>query len=283
MARSITDIQNSLIAQVQGDPVLGPKLTSTSRVAIWRLWTYIIAVCQWTLETLYDTFVIDVNNTIADKNPHTPKWYAGKALAFQFGQPLVGDTDTYDNSALSDDQIAATKVVSYAAVIEQVVNNRNVLRIKLATTANGDLAPLPNDQLTAFTAYMARIKDAGVKLLITTNIPDGLRLNIDFYYDALILNGTGGRNDGTDTSPVQTAVKSFLNNLPFNGVFSVNQLNDALQQVSGYKDLRINYALTQYGNLPYTAVNVTYIPDSGYLRIINPATDLLINFIPYSE
>lgn len=283
MARSISDIQNALISQVQGDPVLGPKLTSTSRVALWRLWTYIIAVCQWTLENLYDLFVADVNTLIATLKPHSTKWYAEKAKEFEFGQPLDEDNLVYDNSALSDDEIAASKVVSYAAVIEQVINGRNALRIKIATTAGNDLAPLPGDQLSAFVEYMRVIKDAGVKLVITTNVADALKLSLDFYYDPLILNSSGQRNDGTDMTPVPSAIDTFLKNLPFNGIFSINQLNDAIQKVLGYKDLKINYALVQYGLLPFTSVNVTYIPDSGYLRIFNPMTDLLINFIPYSE
>jgi len=283
MARSISDIQAALLTQVQNDPVLGPQLTSTSRVALWRLWCYVIAVCQWTLENLYDIFVALVNSIVANMKPHTLQWYRNKALAFQFGYPLVTDSDTYDNTGLSDDQIAASQVITYAAVIETILNNRRVLRVKVATMINGDLGPVPADQLAAFTAYMEAIKDAGVSLQITTANPDGLKLSVDFYYDPLILNSTGGRNDGTDTQPTQSAIDTFLKNLPFNGIFSINQLDNAIQAVQGYKDLRINYALAQYGALPYTSVNVMYIPDAGYLRILNPATDLTLNFIPYSE
>lgn len=283
MARSITDIQNALIAQVQADPTLGPLLTSTSRVAIWRLWTYVIAVCQWTLENLYDIFVAEVNSNIANMKPHTAQWYANKAKEFQYGYALLAESDVYDNNALSDDQIAASQVISYAAVIEAVLNNRRVLRIKVATLVNGDLGPVPSDQLAAFTAYMQTIKDAGVSLQITTANADGLQLSVDFYYDPLILTNAGARNDGTNPQPVQMAIDVFLKNLPFNGIFSINQLDNALQAVEGYKDLRINFALAKYGSLPYGAINVKYIPDAGYLRFVNPSTDLTLNFIPYSE
>lgn len=283
MARSISDIQQALISQVQSDPILGPLLTNNSRVSIWILFTYCIAVCQWTCENLYDAFVAMVNALLAQKMPHTAQWYASMSKAFLYGQQLIPDSDTYDTSLLTDDQITAAQIISYAAAIEQVVNNRVVLRIKVAKLINGDLGPLSSDELAAFTAYMTRIKDAGVALVITSTIADGLKASIDFYYDPLILNGAGSRNDGTATTPVQDAASNFLSNLPFNGVYSVNQFNDALQGVQGYKDLRINYALTQYGSLPYSAVNINYIPDSGYLRFLNPSTDLLINFIPYSE
>lgn len=282
MARTIAEIQASIITAIGQDPVLSTKLTSTSRVSLWRLWTYIIAVCQWTVENLYDIFVSDVNAIIDSKNPHTPQWYAGKARAFQFGQELAGDTDQYDNTGLTADQVEAMQIIHYAAVVETVVNNRNVLRIKVATTINGDLGPLSPDQLTAFSAYMARVKDAGVHLVITSTNADGIRLGLDFFYDALLLNSSGNRNDGTDQTPVQEAIDTFLKNLPFNGVFSVNKLVDTLQSVPGYKELRMNYVLAQYGNLPYSSVNVTYVPDSGYLRFIDPS-DLQINFYPYEQ
>jgi len=282
MARSISDIQASIIAAVQQDPILSVRLTSTSRVSVWRLWTYIIAVCQWTLENLYDLFVAEVNTTIDEKNPHSPQWYAGKARAFQFGMELASDTDKYDNTGLTDSQVEQLQIVNYAAVVEAVVNNQNVLRIKVATNIDGDLGPLSADQLTAFSAYMQRVKDAGVRLAISSTIADGLKLGMDFYYDPLILNSDGKRNDGTDQTPVQSAIDTFLKNLPFNGVFSINKLVDALQGVPGYKDLKLNYVLKQYGDLPYTSVSVTYVPDSGYLRFVS-AGDLAINFIPYEQ
>ena len=281
MARTISDIQTALLTQAQNDPTLGPLLTSTSRVAIYRLWLYVIAVCQWTLENLYDIFTAAVNSIIANMKPHSALWYRNMALAFQYGSALPSDTDTYDNTGLTDDQIAASKVIAYAAAVETVINGESVLRIKVAALVDGDLGPVPAYQLAAFTAYMARIKDAGVTLAITSGNPDGLQLSIDYYYDPLLLNAQGARNDGTDATPVQTAINVFLQSLDFNGQFSVNALDDALQQVPGYKDLRINYALTQYGALPYTSVNVRYTPDAGYLRLLNPATDLTINFVPY--
>src|SRR6185312_12053424 len=202
MARSISDIKAALLTQAQNDPVLGPLLTSTSRVAIYQLWLYIIAVCQWTIENLQDIFKSDVNETIANMKPHSNLWYRNIALAFQYGYSLPADSDTYDNTGLTTDQIAASQVIAFAAAQDAILNNRRVLRVKVAALMNGDLGPVPADQLAALTAYMARIKDAGVGLQITTGDPDALQLSIDFYYDPLILNSLGARNDGTDSSPI---------------------------------------------------------------------------------
>lgn len=283
MARSITDINNALIAQVQADPTLGPLLTSTSKVSIWGLLCYVVAVCQWTIENLQDIFKSDVNNTIATLKPHRNSWYGAKALAFQYGYDLPSDSDTYDNTGLTDADIAASQIISYVSVKEQQTLTGLVLRIKVATTVAGDLAALSAPQLTAFTAYMNLIKDAGVKLLITSGAADGLKLTMDIYYNALVLNDNGNRLDGTNDTPVQSCIETYLKNLPFNGVFALENLQNQLESVDGVELIDITNSQSQYGILPYTSFAVYYVPDSGYLRFIVPATDLIINFIPYSE
>lgn len=277
MARSITTIQNNIIAGVAANATLSPLLTSTSRVSIWRLLALVVATAIWTLETLFDIHVADVNETISKLKPHSLRWYAEKATAFQFGYNLVDDADYYDNTGIDETTIEASKVVAYAAVVEQ---DRG-LRIKVARDT-GDLAALTAPQLEAFEEYMKRIKDAGVRLNITSSAADELKLNIELYYNPLVLNSAGGRLDGTVSEPVQDAVKEYLKNLPFNGVFVLQNLIDVLQLVDGVKIAHLVGAQARYGLLPFQSFAVKYLPDAGYLRIPNPG-DLTITFIPYSE
>lgn len=277
MARSITTIQNNIIAGVAANATLAPLLTSTSRVATWRLLALVVATAIWTLETLFDIHVADVNETISKLKPHSLRWYAEKATAFQFGYNLVDDADYYDNTGLDETTIEASKVVAYAAVVEQ---DRG-LRIKVARDT-GDLAALTAPQLDAFEEYMKRIKDAGVRLNITSTAADELRLTLEIYYNPLVLNSAGGRLDGTVSEPVQDAVKEYLKNLPFNGVFVLQNLIDVLQLVDGVKIAHLTGAQARYGLLPYQSFAVKYLPDAGYLRSTNPG-DLTITFVPYSE
>lgn len=278
MARTIADIQLEIVTSVQADEVLGPLLSSTSKVSIWRLWTYVVAVAIWTLETIFDIFRIEIDEKIATLKPHSLRWYALKAKAFQYGQDLVDDADYYDNTGLDDTDIEASLIIDHAAVVEQTRG----LRIKVATTVSGDLAALTTPQLNAFKEYMKRVKDAGVKLLITSAIADSLKLKLTVYYNPLVLDATGGRADGTSSTPVQDAINNYLKNLPFNGVFVVQSLIDVLQQVDGARVFDIQESQARYGALAYTAFRVQYIPDAGYLRIFDDA-DLQITFLPYSE
>lgn len=277
MARTIQEIYDQIVTAKNAQPELA-ALDSTSKVAIWALWAYVVAVCVWTLESLFDLHKASVDKAIADMKPHKRRWYRDKALAFQFGQALVTDEDYYDNTGLTSEAIAAMQIVKYAAVNESADGN---LRVKVATEVSGELAPLSiaaPDQLGPFTAYMNLIKDAGVKLVIESLPPDKLQLNIDIYYDPLVVDSTGGRLDGNSVKPVEIAISQYLKNLPFNGEFVLSALTDALQVTPGVVIPQIKFVNISYGGGVWTAVNARYVPYGGYLRIYNPA-DLIINYI----
>jgi hypothetical protein len=278
MARTITEIQNEIIGRVQVNATLSPLLTSTSKTAIWREITFVVAMCIWTLDQLFDLFKKDVDETIASLKPHSLRWYSQKAKAFQYGYNLVADADYYDNTGIDEATIEASKIVDYAAVVE---NDRG-LRIKVARDNGADLVAFTTPQLTAFVEYMRIVKDAGVKLLITSTAADSLKLTIDIYYNPLVLNGDGQRLDGIDVEPAQNATKTYLKNLPFNGVFLLQNLVDQLQLVDGVIIADVKSAQAKYGDLAFQSFSVKYLPDSGYLRFANN-TDLVMNFIPYGE
>lgn len=278
MARTREQIQQSIITEIQNHPVLGPLATSTSRTAIWRLLTFVIAVCIWTLETLFDLHKSEIEAIILEKNPHTRNWYANVAKQYQHGYSLPPDAFMYDNTGLDATVIENSKIVAQSAAVEL----ERSLRIKVARLVSGELAPLTNDQLTGLTVYMQRIKDAGVRLEITSGQPDSLKLSVDCYYDPLILNSLGQRLDGNGNTTVQNGVKDFLKTLPFNGVLELESLTDNQQKIEGVKIFHIKQASARYGALPFTNFDVKYVPDAGYLRFETDA-DLQINFIPYSE
>ncbi|MBV6442762.1 MAG: hypothetical protein EPGJADBJ_04486 [Saprospiraceae bacterium] len=278
MARTIAEIQAQIIAAVEADATLSAQLTSTSVTAIWRLWTYIVAASVWTLETLFDSFKVETSALIAAQKPHTLRWYQAKALAYQHGGTLLEGSDQYDNASLTPDQIADMKIVAQAAAVEDPTNNAVV--VKVAKDDGGELEPLDGSETTAITAYFATIKDAGVKLLVRSVNADRLRIEVDVYYDATILSSDGARLDGTDSEPVQTAVKAFLRAAPFDGEFVKAHLVDAMQVIEGVKvpDLKVCQARRD-DDPSFSSVNVFYQPFAGYLKIYDEEDDLVLNFI----
>lgn len=286
MARSISDIQQSITNMYVSEmAAIGVTVTPAtwSQVNIVRLLIFIFASAAFVLESLFDLLRTEVDNNIKEQKPHTERWYAGKAKAYQHGFNLLPDSDQYDNTGYTEADIAAAKVVKYSAVVEQTNQyGRVYLRIKLAAESGDDLAPLSEDQLDGVKEYFKRVKDAGVGLQIDSLPPDHLKMQWKVYYDPLILDAQGGRLDGTDSEPVKAAIKSYLENLPFNGLYVLGYHIDAVQAVEGISiPPVIESAQTRYGDIEYQSVNVMYTPDAGYLRFYDDV-DLLITYIPQS-
>ena len=267
MARSIQDIQQHIYAQKAQEPALS-ELNSTSKVAIWRLWIYIIAVSIWSLEKLFDLHREDVDRRLAELRPGTTKWYHAKALAFQYGFNLLPDSDRFNNQGRTEEEIEGSKIVKYCAVIDAPTESRIV--IKIATTQGEELTPVTAHQQEAFSAYINEIKYAGVYVTILNSPPDVLKLAIRIIRNPLILNEEGmDVNSGKHT--VKEAIKEYLKRLPFNGELSLQALTDAIQRVNGVKDVSIDNAQTKWlegtiwGN--FQEVNISRIPESGYFTV----------------
>jgi len=251
MARTIADIQQTIIAAKNADTTLA-GLNSSSATAIWLLWTYIVAVCHWTLENLFDAHRKEVADLLEASRPHTLQWYVPRAKQYQHGDTLPPDSDVYATPTTDP----AVRIIQFAAAAELTT----LVRIKAATLAGGTLAPLTSGQLTAFAAYMQQIKDAGVRLQVTSGSPDVLRVAVRIYYDPLVLDSSGARLDGTAATPVKNAVKQFLTTLPFNGLFILNSLVGAIEAVEGVRIAEIVLAEATYASLPFTPVTVEYLP-----------------------
>ena len=277
MARTISEIQDE-IKGYKGSRSELDVLSSQSKTAIWRAWIYIQSVVVYIIEVLFDTHRSGIEALIAEEKAHRPTWYRNKVLAFQYGMELVEDTDTYDNTGIGEDDIEAMKVVKYAAANDSGVN----LIIKVAGETGGERTVLTAEQYAALVAYINEIKDAGVAVNVINQEADHYRATLDIYYDPMILDGTGQRLDGTDNTPVQTAIKDYLANLTFDGEYSNMALTDILQNVRGVVIPELKKAESYYGLYDWTTINAKVNPDSGYLKIYQD-TDLTLNFIAYGQ
>lgn len=270
MARTIAQIKADIIAMKEADATLS-GLTSTSNTAIWRLWIYITAVCINVLESFFDDHKAEVLALLAVQKPHTLKWYVTMAKLFQYGVALPVDSDVYPVPSTDP----TVMVVTFASAVETVYGGYNVVRIKVATGTVGSLAALTSGQLTSFTAYMQLIKDAGVRLYLTSGAADNLQLHIDLFYDALVLDSTGAPLAGGSTTPVADAISAYLDGLPFNGLFVLNNCIGAILAVPGIVGCAVNLAQANHASLPYVDIPVYYTPDSGYMKL--DSVDFLAN------
>lgn len=269
MAQTIEYWQNIIIGQLTANGIT----VSGSRTSIRRIWTYVVAFCVWSLDVVFDLHKTEVSAMLSDLKPHTLRWYKNKGLAFQYGHDLITDSDQYDNSGFTDEQIEESRIIKYAAVVE--TQNESRVIEKIATEVDGVRQPLTPEQYDSFIAYMTEVKDAGVKLTIINFLPDRLYLSIQIFYNPLVLDAQGNSIlDGG--KPVEAAILDYMENgLDFNGELVLAHLIDRLQQVNGVVIPNLISAQTSwvdgetedYGDIQI--IDVKKIPESGYFEVVN--------------
>lgn len=272
MARTINQISDTIVNRIQSEPLL-VGLNSTSKVAVWRLFVYCVAFGIWVLETLFDTHKEEIDTAIANQKKGSPLWYRNMALAFQYGFDLITDTDQFDNSNYTAEQIEESKIIKYAAYAESEVESRLIIKVATENTA-GVLYPINDIQKTAFDFYFDEINYAGVKYTIINYAPDRLKLNLTIKVDPKVIDMTGTKilKSAIDvgTKPVEEALKEFMKELPFDGKLVLNALVDKLQKIQGVINPVLDSASTSWIDVSaggYGSLQDVYdevLPVSGY-------------------
>lgn len=228
---------------------------------------YIVAFVAYTLEMLMGVHVTDVRDMISRERRGSASWYREKALRYQHGRPLVGDTDEYDNASLTDSERTKLEVVRQAAAQEQLDTTGNrVLRVKIAG-GQDELIPLSSAIIQGVQSYFNQITYAGVSVLVTSDNPDVLFGAIRVHYNPTVLNSRG-YNTATGEKPIETAIAGYLKNLTFNGEYSIMRMIDAIQAVDGVELVHNVEMWALYTGSFRQKIDDRYIPDSGYLAVM---------------
>jgi hypothetical protein len=249
-----------------------------SVTSIERIMFYDAAVAMSINYQSYIRHTSDIDNTLRDEKAHSPGWYAKMALLFQYGYDLTGDTDIYDNTGLTEEQIEASRVVKFAAAVS--LHNRSILYLKVATETGGVKRPLPDNIFAAFKAYIYSIQDAGVKIKFINDPADEMRIEMDVYYNPLVLDKNGKRLDGTNDTPVPDAIRNYVHNLIFNSRYANVKLVDAVQAVDGVELPELKKASSRYGvYTDFRVIDAIEIAHAGYYTISD--ANLILKYIPY--
>ncbi len=299
MARTIAEIQKEILDEKEKQPSL-KKLNNDSKTAIWKLWINIVATAIWVHEK-----IVEKNALIS--RPHTLNWYREQALNFHYGMTLDPDSSNgmsliwkdglyqFDTEGLEPDEIEASKIIKHCAVseidLETVLNPDSkpqeilsdyfhnkvgVVFIKVATVKDEQISRIdvPN-QLFAFKEYIAKIKDAGNQVYISSDQGDILKLSLNVYVDPLTIyinpkdieyyqlkslsrsltqdeqkklddyeaalpedpldTRNGSLISESEAFPVLDSLNDHLKNIEFNGAFVKTYLVDAIQKAQGVK------------------------------------------------
>lgn len=265
MARTIAEIKKDITAEFMRNEYVAEAFGFTpgesftahfSKVSILSILFYIFAVAAWTLEKLFDSYRAEVDARIDEIIPHRPKWYRDKVLDFMKDHVLIPDTDRYDTTGMTEDTIAAAKVVKHAVASES--EDASLLTIKVAGEKGGRRCKLDTETERQLAAYIAEIKDAGVRPALVNADPDRFNCEVDIYYDPMLVAQT------VETA-CREAIREYIENLPFNGEYTNMALVDTLQSVEGVRIVEFKGASTSpAGESITTAIDARTVPVAGY-------------------
>lgn len=265
MARKIADIKDTIsgdfmrnedVAKAYGFTPGDSFTAHFSKASVESVLFYIFACAAWVIESLFDQHKQEVNDRIEQILPHRPKWYRDKVLRFMKNKALIADTDDYDTEGMVEDDITAARVVKHAVAVEN--KDASILTIKVAGEKGDKRCKLDAETETQLAAYIAEVKDAGVRINLVNIDADTFNCTVDIYYDPMLLP------EEVETACRET-IKKYIENLPFNGEYTNMSLVDELQQIEGVKIVEFKGATTSANNeTTVTPINARYIPVAGY-------------------
>ena len=243
MARTIDEIQASMIADVQSDSTLS-GLTSTSKRAIWRLWTYVFAVAVNLLEQLMDVFKTDNETIVSLAPPQTTAWLSDKIFKFQY-------------DATNPQVLQLINLVPQYPVVDST--KYIVTRVSVKTNLSGQVfikvakgnppQALTTPELNALTSYTNEIGVTGLYYTLTSTNSDKLMVAAQVYYN--------GSYSAVIQANVIAGINAFLASLPFDGSMQLSDLEAAIRNVEGVNDLILNNVVSRQDSV--ALANGTYL------------------------
>lgn len=220
--RTIEQIQAQIIAKLSSYPLLSPLLPNTSTVAKFTNWTYIVAFAINALENIWAILLQDIEDVIASGAPETAKWIQDQALKFQYeaSNPQVAIIKP-DFSVGYPIVNTALRIITKCSVVG---NGAGGILIKVTT----DAGPLSGPQLTAFTSYMDIILGPDINFQIINANADIIAVYAEVYFD--------GQYSGSIENDIETILKNYLANLPFNGIVKLSEISDTVKKITGVTD-----------------------------------------------
>lgn len=268
---AIDFMKNETVADLFGFPAGDNFAAHFSKVSIINILFYIFASAAWVLERLFEAHKEEVGARIEEIIPHRAKWYKSKVLEFMKDKTLLPDTDRYDISEMTDEAIDAARVVKYATADES--RDASILTVKVAGDSGGTRCRLSDETETQLAAYLAEIKDAGVRINLVNKEADTFNCSVDIYYNAMLLPENVQRD-------CEAAIRDYIENLPFNGEYTNMALIDTLQSVEGVKIAEFKQATTAAADSPtVSAIDARHVPAAGYFK----AGEISLTMIAYEQ
>ena len=229
MARTIAQIQAQIVATKQAQPELA-GLTSTSKRAIWNLWTFVIATCIGIFEQLLDSFLTNVETQVNASAGASILWLQAKMFQFQYDANIPQVVQLI-NTVPQYPVVDATKQIITACSVTSSLSNQVTIKV----AKSNPYVALVSAELTAAQSYINTIGAAGISYTVISLNPDKLYVQASIYYQ--------GQYSTVIQQNVIDAINSFLQNLSitnFNGSMKISDLEGVIRNVAGVNDVILN-------------------------------------------
>jgi hypothetical protein len=227
MARTIEEIQAGIIADAQAQDELTTVTSNTSKRAVWRLWTFVVAAAILLVEQLIDLFTAETEAKIASAIPSTEAWLVKKVFEFQYSATnpqIVQLVDLVPVYPVTDTTLRITSRTSVVTTLS------NQVRIKVAKEEPP--VSFTIDEITALQDYIKIIGVPGITYLVQSGNADKLYIKGNIYFK--------GQYSAVIADSVETAIASYLATLSavdFDGVLKISDLENVIRSVTGVVDV----------------------------------------------
>lgn len=264
MARSIQTIQQGMIDKL----IAGRPGLSRSKLAEWRLLSYVAALAIHSFEVILDLFKSEVESKAYMNTSGTVAWYEEMTRRFQYGHKLVFDKKTASYGYAVEDLDA--RIVKVAAIVEKPQH----MFIKVAKQdAEGTIVPLSDRELQGLVDYWRTMRIAGTKVTVISTTPDTIRYDLVVYYDPATPAETVEEN-------VLAALEEFKTSLSFNAMFYPQRLLDKVMSAAGVVTVAPTAIEHKNNEDPeYTPVGVSAELAAGYYDYDEESTISLTSIV----
>lgn len=233
--------------------VAGASFDNTfSSVSIINIIFYIVAYVVWLRETALESWRSDVDATALATRYGTKEWWHRIALAWQ-----DGDMTSVIDGAVAYNTIDETKQkVKFCAVVEE----GRTLYLRVAGGNAPSLAPLTDEELIRLQSYLSDVKPLGIRVVAQSYSADSLTVFAKIYYD--------GERIATDVdTEVKAAIEGYLASIVFGGMIYKSKIVDAIQAVSGVKDVEISNISAIPSGGSAVLIGRSYQPKAGWAKV----------------
>lgn len=211
---------------------------------------YVIALKEW----LFEDWKKEIDKAVLKSHYGTEAWWIERAKEWQYG----------DSTIVIDGRVGYRDVDESSRIIEAVAVRQSGRRLSLcvAKKEGGKLVALSIDELSAFAAYVEKVKPLGVSIGVYSDESAKVVLNASIKVDS---------ESGSDAviANVKTALNEYLSNLTFGSEVRVASVFDVVMDIEGVVDFGLEYMEID-GVVLVTDSDVikrSYVPVSGYAEL----------------